>query len=79
MSLTRFSFTYRTTDGRAWCATLDAPDWQRGLDAVQALQGYQCGALCMVIDEDSGSTEFEADPPDCPLHLRDHPAGRMTL
>lgn len=75
----RFSFTYQTTDGRAWCDFVEAPDWQSALDAVQDFQGYQCGAVCAVIDEESGEHEYAASPPDCPPHLIDHPAGRMTL
>lgn len=79
MRLTRFSFVYRTTDGRSWCDFVESPDWQSALDAVQDLQGHQCGAVCAVIDVDSGEQTHAADPPDCPPHLVTHPAGRMTL
>lgn len=73
----QFGFCYATTDGRVWGSHIEAPDWETALNAVADLQGWQCGARCAVIDADSDTVEYEADPPLCPPHLRDHPAGRM--
>lgn len=73
----RFCFCYKTTDGKSWGDFIDAPDWQSGLDAALECQGYQCGALVSVIDEETGAIEFDADLPPCPPYLRDHPAARM--
>lgn len=75
----RFSFLYRTTDGKTWGDFIDASGWRTALDAVQELQGHQCGAVCEIVDHDSGISEFSSKPPDCPKHLRDHPAGRINL
>jgi hypothetical protein len=72
-----FGFHYATTDGAVYGSHLEAPDWETALNAVQDLQGWQCGAIGCIISADGEITHDYGDPAPCPPHLRNHPAARM--
>lgn len=74
-----FSFCYKTSDGKTWCDYIHAPDWQTALDNVLEFQGFQCGAVTDIIEEDTGRRVAMEEPPDCPAYLRAHPAARMSF
>jgi hypothetical protein len=75
-----FTFCYRTTEG-VFGSRLEAPGWEKAVEAAEELGGYALGPIISVIpaEDDTDHESWKAqrqeehypDPPPCPDHLRD--------